>query len=57
MSKWTQALAVTALIVVTTSASAANAGSVENMERERAILLETYLAPPTTFAGGPVWSD
>ncbi len=48
MSKWTRALAATALIVVTTNASAANAGSVENMERERAILLETYIAPDIT---------
>ena len=45
MSKWTLALAATVLAAAMTTANVAHAGSVENMERERAILLETYLAP------------
>ena len=39
-------LAAAALVALAAgAASTAQAGSVENMERERAILLETYLAP------------
>jgi hypothetical protein len=48
MRKWTQALAATALVAAVTTADAAHAGSIENMERERAILLETYLSPDMT---------
>lgn len=46
MNAFTYRLAAAALIAATAAgATAAQAGSVENMERERAILLETYLAP------------
>lgn len=48
MRKWTQALAATALVAAVTTADVAHAGSIENMERERAILLETYLSPDMT---------
>ncbi len=49
MKTVTHAIAAAALIAVTAgSPSTGQAGSVENMERERAILLETYLAPDMT---------
>jgi hypothetical protein len=48
MIKWTRALTAAALTVVIANTGAANAGSVENMERERAILLETFIAPDMT---------
>ena len=44
----TQTIAAAALIAAVAASGAAMAGSVENLERERAILLETYLAPEMT---------
>jgi len=46
MNRLTKSLTTAALVAaIAATAGAAQAGSIENLERERAILLETYLAP------------
>lgn len=51
MKKQTKTLALAALIALSatmgTTINTAQAGNIENLERERAILLETFLAPDT----------
>jgi len=48
MNRTTKLLGAAAVIAVATFAGNAGAGTLENMERERAILIETLLAPNMT---------